>query len=404
MTDVRPTPDWTTDFDILDPAYATDPAPVWEQLRSACPIAHSERYGSTWLPVLYEDIAAIAHDVERFSSCDIAVITPRREVDPTTTPLLEAPPITSDPPVHTWARRLLLPAFGPSAIDRQTPVTQGVARELLDRFADAGEADAAVDYAQHIPVRVIAQMLGVPLEDESTFTRWAVTILQEGFSNIERAAGAVMELVEYFSGITEARKAQPVEERPDDLITLLVGAEHDGEPLTDRHLIGSCFLLLLAGIDTTWSAIGSGLWHLASHPEDQQRLRDDPSLMATAVEEILRFYSPVTMARYVMEDTEVNGCPMHRGDKVLMNFPGGNRDPRMFERADEFVIDRTHNRHFAFGSGIHRCLGSNLARMELRVALESWLERIPTFTLADPDGVTWSAGQVRGPRRVPVRW
>jgi cytochrome P450 len=193
--------------------------------------------------------------------------------------------------------------------------------------------------------------------------------------------------------------------RPDDLITLLVEAEDEsGAPLTDRHIIGSCFLLLLAGIDTTWSAIGSSLWHLAAHPEDQARLRADPALMPSAVEEFLRFYSPVTMARYVAEDVEFGGCPMKRGDKVLMAFPAGNRDPQLFEAPDEFRIDRVKNRHFAFGSGIHRCLGSNLARMELRVAIETWLERIPTFELADADAVTWTGGQVRGPRRLPIRW
>jgi cytochrome P450 len=404
MTDMAERIDWSTDFDILDRRYVADPSPVWEQLRTGCPIARTERYGPTWLPVRYEDIAAIAHDVERFSSRDIAVITPNRELDPTATMMLEAPPITADPPLHTWARRLLLPAFGPGAIERQTEVTRGIAAELLDGLAGAGHGDAATDYAQHIPVRVIAQMIGVPLEDESTFTRWAVTILQEGFTDITKAADAVMELISYFGAITDARRAVAPDDRPDDLITLLVNAEHDGEPLTERHVIGACFLLLLAGIDTTWSAIGSGLWHLATNPEDQQRLRDDPSLMGTAVEEILRYYSPVTMARYVTDDTEFAGCPMHRGDKVLMNFPGGNRDPEVFERADEFLIDRAVNRHFAFGSGIHRCLGSNLARMELRVALEMWLDRIPPFELAEPDAVTWSAGQVRGPRRVPVRW
>lgn len=400
-----PTRDWTTDFDILDPRYVEDPARIWDGLREACPVAHTNRWGSTWLPVRYDDIAAIAHDVEHFSSRDIAVVSPGREFNPEASIPLEAPPITSDPPLHTWARRLLLPAFGPSAIDTQTIVTRGVASELIDGFSGRGEVDVATEYAQHIPVRVIAQMIGVPVEDEATFLRWAVTILQEGFINIGKATDCVMELISYFAARGDERRAMPAADRPGDLITLLVEATDDqGAPLTDRHVIGSCFLLLLAGIDTTWSAIGSGLWHLASHPDDQQRLRDDPALMDTAVEEILRFYSPVTMARYVVDDVEVAGCPMKRGDKVLMNFPGGNRDPAMFERADEFVIDRAKNRHFAFGSGIHRCLGSNLARMELRVALETFLDRIPTFELSDSDAVTWSAGQVRGPRRVPVRW
>jgi hypothetical protein len=396
--------DWATDFDILDPDYVADPAMVWGELRDRCPIAHTERYGPTWLPTRYDDLAAIAHDVERFSSRDIAVITPGRELNPEAAIMLIAPPITSDPPVHTWARRMLLPRFGPSRIEELTPITHGLADDLIDDFADAGCTDAAQDYAQHIPVRVIARMLGVPLEDESIFTGWAVTILQQGFHDIQGSADAVMEVIQYFKAKLDERERVPEGERPDDLITMLVEARHDGDPLDDPHRIGSCFLLLLAGIDTTWSSIGSSLYHLATHPEDQQRLRDEPELMTSAVEEFLRFYSPVTMARYVAEDTEFNGCPMSKGDKILMAFPAGNRDPEHFDRPDEFIIDRQRNRHFAFGSGIHRCLGSNLARMELRVAIERFLDRIPTFELTDPDAVSWSGGQVRGPRRVPVRW
>lgn len=400
-----PTISWESDFDILDPGYVADPASVWALLRGSCPVAHTDRRGSTWLPVDYETIAAIAHDVEHFSSRDIAVITPGREENPLATNFLEAPPITSDPPIHPWARRLLLPAFGPSAIERQTPVARAIADELIDGFLPRGQADVAAEYAQHIPVRVIAQMIGVPLADETTFTRWAVDVIQEGVSNLEGAMDTIVEIIQYFKDHVARRRALATEERPDDLITLLLDStDIDGNPLRDRHIIGSCFLLLLAGIDTTWSAIGSSLLHLATHPEDQERLRKDPSLITTAVEEVLRFYSPVTMARFVTDDVEVAGCPMKKGDKILMNFPGGNRDPKHFEQPDDFVIDRAKNRHFAFGSGIHRCLGSNLARMEIRVAMETFLERVPTFEIADSTAVVWSGGQVRGPRRAPVRW
>ncbi len=396
--------DWAKDFDILDPRYVADPSGVWDGLRARCPIAHTLRRGPTWLPVRYDDIATIANDTVRFSSRDISVITPGRDVDPTREMMLTAPPITSDPPLHTWARRLMLPAFGPTAIESMTPITRGIANELLDEIAGVGTADAAVDYAQHIPVRIIAQMLGVPETDEAMFTGWAVRILQQGIENFEAATDAVLEVINYFDARLHERRAVPNGERPDDLLTLLVEAEHVGEPLTDQHAIGTCFLLLLAGIDTTWSSISASLWHLATHPDDQARLRAEPELLPTAIEEFLRFYSPVTMARYVAEDLEFNGCPMRRGDKVLMAFPAGNRDPAVFDDPDDFQIDRLHNRHFAFGSGIHRCLGSNLARMELRVAIEEWLRRVPAFELADPTAVAWTGGQVRGPRRVPVRW
>jgi cytochrome P450 len=161
-------------------------------------------------------------------------------------------------------------------------------------------------------------------------------------------------------------------------------------------------LTMIAGIDTTWSAIGSSLWHLATHDADRERLVAEPALMDTAVEELLRAYAPVTMARLVTEDVDVGGCPMKKGDKLLLNFPAANRDPAAFERAGEVLLDRQHNRHIAFGSGIHRCAGSNLARMELRVALEEWLARVPVFHLAEGSEVLWAGGQVRGPRRVDV--
>jgi cytochrome P450 len=162
-------------------------------------------------------------------------------------------------------------------------------------------------------------------------------------------------------------------------------------------------LLMIAGIDTTWSAIGASLWHLAQHPADRRRLATEPDLMPVAMEELLRAYAPVTMARLVAEDFDFNGHAMKEGDWLLLPFPAANRDPEFFADAGEVVLDREENRHAAFGLGIHRCLGSNLARMELRVALEEWMRRYPDFELSDPGSVTWSAGQVRGPRTLPVR-
>jgi cytochrome P450 len=178
--------------------------------------------------------------------------------------------------------------------------------------------------------------------------------------------------------------------------------DKDGNPLADEHVLGSLRLLLIAGIDTTWSAIGSSLWHLAKTPADRERLVKEPELMPLAVEELLRAYSPVTMAREVMKETTISGCPVKPGNMVLLSFPAANRDPAMFPDADKVVIDRKENRHAAFGLGIHRCVGSNLARMEMTVAIEEWLKRIPDFRL-DPAGkVTWSEGTVRGPRQLPM--
>jgi len=159
----------------------------------------------------------------------------------------------------------------------------------------------------------------------------------------------------------------------------------------------------VAGIDTTWSGIASSLYHLATNPKDLERLVNEPELMPLAIEEFLRFYSPVTMARLVKEDFDFNGCPMKKDDWLLLGFPAANRDPKAFPDADKFIIDREINRHVAFGLGIHRCAGSNLARMEMRVAIEEFIKRYPKFELTDADVVTWSQGQVRGARHLPLR-
>jgi cytochrome P450 len=202
----------------------------------------------------------------------------------------------------------------------------------------------------------------------------------------------------FFGELVQERRKRPGE----DAISVLLAAEVDGEPVPDHVVVGICNLLLVAGIDTTWSSIGSALWHFASHPEDRRRMAREPDLWPTAIEELLRFYSAVTMARKVTEPVTLGGVTFRPGDKVLLNFPAANRDPGTFERADEVVLDRARNRHIAFGVGLHRCAGSNLARMEMDVALRTWFERIPEFELVEPEKVTWAGGQVRGPRQIPV--
>jgi cytochrome P450 len=174
--------------------------------------------------------------------------------------------------------------------------------------------------------------------------------------------------------------------------------------LPDSMVGGVILLLLVAGIDTTWSAIGSSIWHLATHPDDRQRLVNEPELMTTAIEEFLRAYAPVTMARLVAKDHDFHGCPMKKDEWVLLPFPAANLDPAEFVDADKVLLDREENRHAAFGLGIHRCLGSNLARLELRVAVEEFLERFPNFEINGTENdVVWSVGQIRGPRQLPVR-
>jgi cytochrome P450 len=201
----------------------------------------------------------------------------------------------------------------------------------------------------------------------------------------------------------DARIAEHRARPRDDLTSFLLDAELEGRKLAPEHVRGTMILLMIAGIDTTWSAIGASLWHLGLHPEDRRRLAAAPGLMSTAVEELLRAYAPVTMARLVAKDVQLGGHSLHEGDWVLLPFPAANRDPEAFADADRVCLDRIANRHAAFGLGIHRCLGSHLARMELRVALEEWMACYPEFEIADPTAVAWSSGQVRGPRTLPVR-
>jgi cytochrome P450 len=393
-----PVTDWTTDFDVMDERYVLDPFTIWDELRQTCPIARTERRRGAWLLTTYEDVTAAAHDVETFSSLEVGVIGQDEDPEPGDV-LLEygLPPISADPPLHTWTRRILLPWFSHRRVEEYEVITRDLCRTLIATFIDAGRADAAADYAQQIPVRVIAGVLGVPADLSDTFTGWVRDVL-EFADEPERAQRGGQGILDYL--ITEVGRRR--EDPKDDLISWLVQAEHEGGPIDDAIILGMAGLVMIAGIDTTWSAIGSSLWHLATHPEDAARLVQDPGLMDTAVEELLRVYAPVTMARLVTEDTVFKGCPMHKGDKVLMNFPAANRDPAAFDDADRVVLDRVHNRHVAFGSGIHRCAGSNLARMELRVAIEEWLRAIPTFRLEDGATLTWAGGQVRGPRVLPV--
>jgi cytochrome P450 len=396
-----PVADWATDYDIFDDEYVRNPFPIWDDLRQRCPIAHTERWGGSWLPTTYADVTAMARNIEDFPSGNgIAVVPPPQPAadggGPVALPT-GIPPISADPPLHTWTRRLILPSMSPKRVDEYEVMTRALCRQLIDGFLDAGEADAAADYAQQIPVRVIAHILGVPPEMSDTFTGWVRDVLEFAFDNERRMRG-ITGIITYLREVVAERKEHP----GDDLISELLAAEVEGQAVEDGTVLGMAVLLLVAGIDTTWSAIGSSLWHLATHPQDRRRLVAEPELMPTAIEELLRAYSPVTMARRLSHDVEFQGCPMKAGDRVLMNFPAANRDPAVFEHADQVVLDRQHNRHVAFGAGIHRCAGSNLARMELRVAIEEWLARIPEFELRDPEAVTWAGGQVRGPRSIPV--
>ena len=395
-----PVADLATDYDMFDPDYLRDPFSAWAELRDqGCPIAHTERYGGSWLPTRYDDLQAMAKMVPELSSKSPLVIDmPDALVKDDATGYNAAAPISADPPEQIWTRRALLPHFTPKGIEKDRSYTEQLCHDLIDGFIADGKCDAAVDYAQQIPPRVIARKLGVDEGMVDDFIEWVRGVLELGLQQPELRAKYREIIREFFAAEVADRRANP----KDDLITALCQTEHEGELLPDVVVIGMCNLQLVAGIDTTWSSIGSALWHFAGHEDDRRRMVAEPQLWDTAVEELLRYYAPVTMARNAAEDVEYGGVTFKKGDKILMNFPGANHDPDHFEDAHEVQLDRQRNRHVAFGIGIHRCAGSNLARMEMEVALKTWFKRIPEFKLSDPDAVTWAGGQVRGPRICPV--
>lgn len=396
MTSTEPVTDWATDYDIFDPEFIRDPYPIWGELRGECPVPHTERRGGSHMPTTFETVTAVAYDTDHFSSVEVVVAPVPASYDAAGNRLRSI--IASDPPEHTPERRLMLPFFSPKSVERYREPTRELCRHLLRGFVERGEADVAAEYARQIPPRVIAEILGIDPEMGDTFAEWVQGSLELGLIDDEARIHYGHLIRQFFLDEIAKRQENP----GDDLISFLLQAELDGEPVPMHVVRGNLGLMLIAGIDTTWSSIGSALWHLAGHPDDRRRLVEEPELIPTAVEELLRAYSPVTMARIAKEDTEIAGCPVAKGDRVLLSFPAANRDPQVFENAEQVIIDRERNRHVAFGAGIHRCAGSNLARMEMQVAIEEFLRMIPEFELSDPDAVTWAGGQVRGPRHLPV--
>ncbi len=393
-SELPPVTDWVNDWDWLDDQWGSNAIDIWNEVRGQCPVATTERYGRAFMPVTMEGVTQVAHDTEHYSSIFVSVARPDA-------PRRPAPPITSDPPDHHGHRRLLLPSFSPKAIAPMEDDLREFCRGLIAELDGANHADAAEQYSQHIPVHGIAQLLGVPETDADMFRDWMFRSFQIGPRDNAVKLQVQTEMDAYHEMLLAQRMAQP----QDDLLTLIAHAEIDGEPVDMELKKGYVGLMIIAGIDTTWSAIGSGLWHFGQHPEQRAALvaADNGDLLwNTATEEVLRYYAPVTMGRKVIADTEVAGCPVHAGDQMLLTFPAANHDPEAFEDADQFQVDREKNRHVAFGLGIHRCLGSNLARLELTVALQEWLRAFPDYELDTTRETTWANGQIRGPRNIPV--
>ena len=390
-------------YNPLSARMAQDPYPFYAALRARGQ-AHRSRLMNAWMFTRHGDLDAIMRNHRQFGS------DPRQgTLSPRQLAMLPPPDeftmLFLDPPDHTRLRALVNKAFTPRAVNALEPKIRGIMGGLLDDIADPDGFDLMPAVAQPLPVIVIAEMLGVPPEDRARFKTWSAQrarLLEPSIGRREREAGAAASRAfdAYFRAIIEARRTEP----RDDILSALVQAEDEGERLTERETLNMLRLLLIAGNETTTNLIGNGILALLRNPDQLQRLRDDPALIPSAVEELLRFDSPVqTDFRRVLEDCEVNGFPVRKRDNVVLLMGAANRDPAAFDDPDRLDVGRDQGPHLSFGRGIHHCLGAPLARLEGRIALEMLLERFATIGLATYRPRFRRAIVLRGLEALPLR-
>jgi pimeloyl-[acyl-carrier protein] synthase len=394
------------EFNPFLPEVHADPYPLYHRLRTEDPV---HRSGSgLWVLTRYADVVAVLRD-PRMSS------DPRRSAQSQLLardtdgqyPWQDGAPsmLFLDPPDHTRLRTLVNKAFTPAAIGRLRARVEELAERLLDRVAGAGEMDLVDDFAYPLPVTVICELLGVPAQDQTRFRVWSSALVhlldplvaEDAF---QRALEARTALRGYLGALVAERRAHPA----DDLLTALVAAEDEGHRLSEAELVSMCLLLLIAGHETTVNLIANGTLALLAHPAERARLAADPGLAASAVEELLRYDSPVQLVgRHLLADLEVGGRPLRQGETVIAVLGAANRDPAQFPDPDRLDLSRSPNRHVAFGGGIHFCLGATLARMEAQVALTALLRRFPDLAPGDSPPTWRDTVTLRGLASLPLR-
>lgn len=356
-----------------------DPVPLLRSMQDSCPIGHSDAHGGSWIPTRYQDIWNVTRDPESFCS-GLGVSFPSHGMPP-------LPPIESDPPKHSLYRAPLIPRFSPGAVSKYEPHARSVVTELVDAFIEEGKADLAQQLTVPLPAIVNTPVLGIPSEARERFQDWAMRLLSSGGQDLD----AIMSTAAYFGELYQARKAEPL----DDIPTLVTQMEPDGEPLGPEQFVLVMVMLMSAGLDTTTNAGSHMLYWLARHPEQRQELVDDPSRIPSAVEELLRHITPLpTLFRTVTRPVTLNDQAIGEGERIQLSWMMANHDPAEFPDPENIRLDRSPNRHFAFGVGAHRCLGAALARLELRVLLEEALPRLGDYRVTEAP--TLYAGVTRG--------
>lgn len=378
-----------------DTALLADLGGEWDRLREETRAFRSDAHPWTlWYLTRFDDVAAAFRDHERFSS---------RQTNYNVDDSHRWIPAQVDPPEHTPYRTAINPHFSPRAIAAMEPAVRSRCVELIEEFSGDGQCDVVERFARRFPTSIFMEMMGLPLAESDTFLGWASDLLHTAGSTPESnriRAAASKTIYRYLRDMIAERRAEP----RDDIVSSLLDAEIDGRPITDDELLEIAMLLYIAGMDTVAGLISYTMQHLAEHPEHRRYLREDPSRIPTAVEEFLRYFSVASPARVVATDTDFAGCPMKAGDRVVLATWPADRDPRQFSDAGQFVVDREQNRHCAFGLGIHRCVGSHLARLELRVTIEEWLRRIPDFAVQPGAVVTQHVAGAAGLDNLPLVW
>jgi cytochrome P450 len=358
-------------FDHHDHALSKDPYAVYRELRATCPVMKSEAWDGFWVVSSYEAVSQVAHDDETFCS-GRGVSYPHAG---NARPLI---PIEVDPPEFLGYRRLLNPMFSHTAVEAMEADVREITNDLIDAFIGRGSCDFMKEFAEPLPARMTLRLLGI---DESRWGEFLHAIhvgVHESSRDFDKAVEALLEVYVQLAIALDDR--QQGDGTGDDIISQLARADIDGRPLEDEEILDICLLMLFGGLDTTAAMIGHALVWLHEHPDQKALLAAEPERLPAAVEEFLRYEAPVQgLARTVTQDCELGGQQLREGDKVWMLWASANRDEAEFPDADEMVLDREANRHFAFGVGIHRCLGAHLGRLMGRVALEELLRRIPGY-------------------------
>jgi cytochrome P450 len=379
-------------FDLFDPDLQDDPYCVLAEARRREPVFWSEQHGGFWALTRYEDIYEAAHDPATFASKHGNTIPPMGN----NTMI----PLHKDPPEHLKYRTLAAAQFGPRAIATLEDDVRAIVTALIDGFIERGECEFSEEFAEHLPGAIIARLVGAPEDDRPLFVKWSADLAHADADDPEAALAAAGALWAYLADLVNARRAEP----RNDLTTHLLNAEVDGQSLSDDELCNFLLVVVAAGTDTTTGFLENTLYCLATHPDDRRRLTESPELIPSFIEEMLRYDTSVpSLARTVTRDVEFRGKKFRAGDKVSLLWASGNRDGTEFPEADTLLIDREPNRHIAFGTGIHRCLGSHLARLETRVALEELLTRLPDLRIGDPARLGRRSGMIiRGVKPLPL--